>query len=310
MSNAARLRHILVRVLIGIVAVVLGLATLLAGWMWYVIASHDTETLPPRHGQVDTELFARDGARQPLLVGLGGSEGGSAWASDVWAPQRERFLDQGYAMLAVGYFGSKTTPDRLDRISLDAVQAAIDRAAADPRIDGNCVVLIGGSKGAELALSLASREPKIRGVVALVPGDAVFAGLTDALTTSSWTWQNEPLPFLPVPWNATGDLIAGNLRAVFEASRAALPEHPDTAIAVERINGPILFVSATKDEMWPSKEMSDAMMQRLDANTFVHPHQHLPVDGGHGAPLDHFDAVEAFLAENIGTDGRCGAAPR
>lgn len=119
-------------------------------------------------------------------------------------------------------------------------------------------MLIGGSKGAELALSLASREPKIRGVVVLVPGDGVFAGLTDALTTSSWTWRNEPLPFLPVPWNVTGDLIADNLRAVFAASRSALPEHPDAAIAVENINWPILFVSAKKDEMWPSREMSDA----------------------------------------------------
>lgn len=309
MNNAARFRRILVRTVIGIVALVLCLATLLAGWMWYVIASHDTETLPVRHGQVDSQLFARDGAPQPLLVGLGGSEGGNSWASDAWAPQRERFLSQGYAMLTLGYFGSPDTPERLDRISLDAVMDAIDRAAADPRIDGRCVVLLGGSKGAELALSLASREPEIRGVVALVPGDGVFAGLTDALTTSSWTWRNEPLPFLPVPWNVTGDLIVGNLRAVFAASRAALPEHPDAAIAVENINGPILFVSATKDEMWPSSEMSDAMMKRLDANAFAYPHQHLPIEGGHAAPLDHFDAVETFLAEHIGTDGRCGNRP-
>ena len=112
-----------------------------------------------------------------------------------------------------------------------------------------------------------------------------------------------------MPWNVTGDLLAGNLCAVFAASCAALPEHPDAAIAVENINGPILFVDATKDEIRPSSEMSDATMKRLDANAFAHPHRHLPIKGGHAAPLDHFNAVETFLAEHIGTDGRCGNGP-
>lgn len=306
MSNAARLRRIVLRIVFGILALLLVLAALVAAWVWYTIASHDTERLPERHGQVATQLFAREGTPQPLLVGFGGSEGGNAWAGDAWQKQRERFLSQGYAMLAVGYFGMPDTPERLDRISLDAVADAIDRAAADPRVDGGCIVLIGGSKGAELALSLASRDPDIRGVVALVPGDAVFAGLTDALTTSSWTWQGAPLSFLPVPLSATGHLIAGDLRAVFASSRATLPEHPDAAIPVEKINGPILFVSATQDEMWPSREMSDAMMQRLDRHGFTHAHEHLVMEGGHAEPLDHFPDIEAFLATHIGTDGRCG----
>jgi hypothetical protein len=65
--------------------------------MWCIITSHDTETLPVRHVQVDSQLFARDGAPPPPLVGLGRSEGGT-WASDEWAPQRERFLSQDCAM--------------------------------------------------------------------------------------------------------------------------------------------------------------------------------------------------------------------
>ena len=307
MSNAARIRRTLVRLAIGLVAIVSALVLLVVGWTWYVIASHDTEHLPARHGGVDAKLFARDGAPQPLLVGLGGSEGGNAWASDVWAAQRERFLAQGYAMLALGYFGSPDTPERLDRISLDAIAAAIGRAAADPRIDARCVILVGGSKGAELALSLAARDPAIRGVIALVPGDAVFASLTDAMTPSSGTWHDQPLPFLPVPWSTTPDLVTGNLRAVFARTREGLPDLPSAAIEVERIHGPILFLSATRDELWPSREMADAMMQRLDANGFAHAHRHIAIDGGHAAPLDHFDKVETFLAEHVGVDGACGA---
>ena len=139
-----------------VVCIVAVLALLLAAYMWWVVARFDTRTLPARHGQVDAELFARDGGKHPLIVGFGGGEGGNAWATNTWRKQRERFLDQGYAMLAVGYFGTPNSPEKLDRISLDGVHAAIMKAAQDPRVDGRCIAVIGGSRGAELALLLAS----------------------------------------------------------------------------------------------------------------------------------------------------------
>lgn len=278
------------------------LLIMLPGWMY------DTESLPERHGQVDTKLFLGKGASQPLLVGFGGSEGGNAWASDRWQAQRQRFLDQGYAFMAVGYFGMPGTPKHLDRIALDAIHRAIRRAGANPRIDGRCVVLLGGSKGAELALALASHYPDIRGVIGLVPGHAVFAGLTPALTTSSFSLGGKPLPFVPVPWSATPGLLAGDHRAAFDAmltDRAAVDR---AAIAVERINGPILLLSATRDEMWDSTRMSDAIVARLAQKRFAFPYRHIAVEGGHNEPLDRFADVEAFLRGPVAAACRAPAA--
>ena len=275
--------------------IVVALALLVAAWMWWVVERFDTETLPPRHGQVDVELFARDGGKRPLIVGLGGGEGGNAWASARWTPQRERFLDQGYALLALGYFGTPNSPETLDRISLDGVHAAIVEAGKDPRVDGRCVAIIGGSRGAELALLLPSHYPDIDAVVAIVPGSAVFPALTDAMTTGGFSLHDKPLPFVPMTWGATPYLLVGDLRGAFETimqDRAAMQR---AAIAVENINGPIQFVSASRDEMWPSKEMADAMMLRLKAKGFRHPVEHLVVQGGHGEPLDEFPKMEAFL---------------
>ena len=276
-----------------IIAVVLFL--LFAALAWYTIASHDTEHLPEHHGKVHSELFVGAGPKQRLLVGFGGSEGGNAWASDRWQAQRQRFLDRGYAFLALGYFGAEGIPRQLDRISLDAVHEAIVAAASDPRIDASCIGLIGGSKGAELALVLASQFDDIDGVVAIVPGHAVFAGLTDAMTTSSFTLAGTPLPFVPVPWSTTPALLTGDLRRAFELMIADTSAVQPALIPVERINGPILFVSARKDEFWPSTEMSELMMQRLNAHASPHAHQHLAIDGDHAAPLDHFAAIEGFL---------------
>ncbi|HSD16051.1 MAG TPA: acyl-CoA thioester hydrolase/BAAT C-terminal domain-containing protein [Thermomonas sp.] len=275
--------------------IVVALVLLLAVYMWWVVESFDTETLPPRHGQVDVELFAREGGKRPLLVGLGGGEGGNAWASPRWKPQRERFLDQGYALLALGYFGTPNSPEKLDRISVDGVHAAILEAAQDPRVDGRCIAIVGGSRGAELALLLASHYPDIRAVVAIVPGSAVFPALTDAMTTPGFSFRDSSLPFVPMTWGATPDLLVGNLRGAFESIMQDEAAMQRAAIAVEKINGPVQFVSASRDEMWPSKEMADAMMQRLKANGFRHPSDHLVVQGGHAEPLDEFPKMEAFL---------------
>ena len=284
--------------------IAVGLVLLLAVYMWWVVERFDTKTLPPRHGQVDVELFAREGGKRPLLVGLGGGEGGNAWASARWKPQRERFLDQGYALLALGYFGTPNSPEKLDRISLDGVHAAILKAAQDPRVDGRCIAIVGGSRGAELALLLASHYPDIKGVVAIVPGSAVFPALTDAMTTGGFSLRDKPLPFVPMTWGATPDLLVGNLRGAFESIMQDEAAMQRAAIAVEKINGPVQFVSASRDEAWPSKEMSDAMMQRLKAKGFRHHAEHLVVQGGHGEPLDEFPKMEAFLQRHF--RARCG----
>jgi len=278
-----------------VLGVVLAALALLAGWMWWVVERFDTETLPARHGQVDVELFAPDGGKRPLLVGLGGSEGGNAWASPRWRGQRERFLVQGYAFLALGYFGTPESPQHLDRISLDGVHAAIRRAAQDPRVDGRCIALVGGSRGAELALLLASHYPDIRAVVAIVPGSAVFPALTDAMTTPGFSLHDRPLPFVPMTWGATPDLLVGNLRGAFETIMRDEAAMARAAIPVERIRGAVYFVSASQDEAWPSKEMADAMMSRMRAHGFGHHTDHLVVRGGHAEPLDEFPKMEAFL---------------
>jgi len=288
-----------IRIIKWLIFSVVALALLLVAWVQWTVWSFDTVTLPARHGGVDVQLYARDGAPRPLLVGLGGSEGGNAWTRGMWKAQRERFLDQGYAMLAVGYFGTPNSPEKLDRVSLDGIHDAILNAAKDPRVDARCIALIGGSRGAELALLLASHYPDISAVVAMVPGSAVFPALNDALTTPGFSLHDKPLPFVPVPWSATPNLLVHDLRGAFDKMVTNTAAMDAAAIPVERINGPIYFVSASQDEFWPSRDMSDGMMARLKQHGFQHPAEHLVVEGGHSEPLDEFPKMEAFLQHNF-----------
>jgi dienelactone hydrolase len=255
--------------------------------------------LPENHGRVQSILFLGQGENQPLIVALGGSEGGNAWASDRWKATRDKFVSAGYAFLALGYFGAEGTPEHLDRISIESVHRAILDAAKNSKIDHNRIALVGGSKGAELALLMASYFKDIDCVVAMVPGRCAFPALTSGASTSSWTYNGKEVPFVPAPWAAVPSMIKHDLRRAFEIMLEDKEAVGKAAIKVENINGPILLVSAKEDEMWPSTEMSNEMMKRLNAQQFKFTHEHLAVDGGHSEVLDYFDYVLSFLSKNF-----------
>ena len=284
------------------------LILLVVGGYSYLVLSFDTINFPDNHGNVEAELFLGEGDKQPLIVGFGGSEGGNAWASDYWKELRDEFISQGYAILAIGYFGAKGTPENLDRIALEGIHQAILETANHPKINSECIAVIGGSKGGELSLLLASHFPEIKTVIAIVPGSAVFPALTIAMNTPSFSLNGDPLPFVPVPWSATPALIKGDLRAVWEEMLKNEKAVKQAAIQVENINGPIFFVSATQDEFWPSKEMSDTMMQRLQTHDFAFYADHLAVEGSHATPFGSFDDIEAFMKIHFLNNDQIGCA--
>lgn len=283
----------------------------LGAYTAWAIQSVDPDVLPAHHGKVDARFFAGPESAQPkpLLVAFGGAEGRNLWASRRWEAERQKFLDEGYALLAVAYFGLPGLPEKLDRIALEGVHAAIEQAARHPDVDGRCVALMGVSKGGELALLLASRYPDIDAVAAIVPGHAVFVAITDAMNTSSFSHEGEPVPFVPLPWKATLPLIAGDKRKVFDLMTADTAAVERALIPVERINGPVFFMSATQDEFWDSNGMSDAMMARLQAANFPHATAHVAIEGDHPEPTRHLDEVRRFLATNFRgrTESGCAA---
>jgi uncharacterized protein len=258
-----------------------------------------TPALSEAHGKVQTELFLGEGDDQPLIVGFGGGEGGNAWASARWSGTREKFIEQGYAFLSIGYFGAEGIPPELDRVSLNAIHEAILAAAQNPRVNGQKIALIGGSKGAELALNLASRYPEISAVVGIVPSHVSFPATNLSASTSSWMYDGEEVPFVPMGWSALPSLLKSDMRGAYSVMLKNQEAAEAAAIAVERINGPILLVSATRDEMWPSTSMSEAMVRRLEAARFPHHYEHLVIEGGHAEPLKHFDRILSFLNDHF-----------
>lgn len=248
---------------------------------------------------VESKLYLGKGQNQPLIVGLGGSEGGNAWASDHWKETRDQFIEKGYAFLALAYFGAKGTPDTLQTISIEDVHNAIEVAAGNKNINKRKIAIVGGSRGADLALLIGSYYPNITCVVGIVASHATFPGNTNHFTTSTWTYQGTELPFAPVNEEAVPFLMKGDLRGTFEAMLKDTAAEEKALIKVENINGPILLISATKDEIAPTTPMAEKMIARLKANKFKHPFEHVAIEGNHGEPLKHFHLVFNFLEKHF-----------
>ena len=172
-------------------------------------------------------------------------------------------------------------------------------ATKNKKINKHKIAITGGSRGGDLALLTGSYFKDIKCVVATVPGHVAFPGHTNHFTNSAWTFDNKELPFVPVDEEAVPFLLKHDLRGTFTAILKNSIAEEKGVIKVERINGPLLLLSATKDDHIPGVEMCDKMIARLKANKFKYALKHIVIEGGHGEPLKHFNLIFKFLENNF-----------
>jgi len=257
-----------------------------------------TPSISSNHGGLDTHLYLNKNSNQPLVVAFGGGSGGNDWERRYLKDKRDTLLAHGYAVLAIGYFKTENAPNALDRISLNTIADTIlNIAKRTPQIDTTRIILMGASKGGELVLNLASRYTCFKGVVALSTSHVSFPALTISANTSSWLFNNEEVAYVPAPFKTIMPAIKGDLYGAFSIMLEDTTAVAKAEIPVERINGPILIISADKDEQWPATKMSEQLVNRLITRKFPYLYEHVVVSGNHIEPLNHFDKVVAFLDE-------------
>lgn len=204
---------------------------------------------------VGTLFLQREATAHGVVLVLGGSEGGADES------RAAIIASHGFDTLALAYFGMDGLPAELADIPLEYVERAITWVRERPQTRNLPLVIEGDSKGAELALLIAARDPFVKGVIALAPSSSTFEGFStrQGVRRASWAVSGVPLSYAdnPIPAAVKAQIKADRAaqRAVsFRAQYMALatPPKPESTIAVEKISGPLLLVAGADDQLWPS----------------------------------------------------------
>jgi dienelactone hydrolase len=159
---------------------------------------------------------------------------------------------RGFTAYALPYFRFGNLPSRLERIPLEYFETEIEWF----RKQVDSLALMGNSKGGEFSLVLGTLLD-IDKIVAYVPSCATYGGFPN-FHLPAWTYRGKDFPIAPVfpdekitmPIVATPFFLKG-----FDQLQESL-------IPVEKIKCPLLIISGDDDQMWPSNQFGDRIVEK------------------------------------------------
>lgn len=200
--------------------------------------------------------------KRPAVLVLHGSEG-SLQFTDFTA---KSLAEEGYPSLALRYFGGENQPKHLEEVPIESLDRAVDWLSKRQEVDRNKIVILGFSRGAELALTYASMNNKIKAAVAIAPSCMRYQGFIDMFTSTSkaaFTYKGKPLSHAVIEFGkkSPAEVYGDSLKA---------PSDAPQWIQAHNINGPILLFSGQKDVVWPSSILTAKLVEWLKERKFRH----------------------------------------
>ena len=256
-------------------------------------------------GVVGTLFYTEGKLEQPVVAVWGGSDGGDFVRKNpaVMASVRE-LVKYGYAVLSITYFDptgrSKELPRELKRIPLEYFEQTFAWVQKQPDLKKNTLALYGTSRGAELALLLASRYDIVDVVIAGVPSSYVWGSYSMFWVRKDWSaiLQTDPCQ---AAWTWQGKDIANichNYQLNYNPWHKIIEntnQVKNYAIPVEKSTASVLLTSGIHDDVWPSAQMSERIISRLELNNYTYPYQHISYGTGHGVHSNSWQDVFSFI---------------
>jgi dienelactone hydrolase len=241
----------------------------------------------------------------PGIILLSGSDGGIPGENAIPKSFIEELVSHGYIVLALAYFGVDDLPSDLENIDLKYFESAIQWFQLHPDVKKDGIVIMGQSRGGELALILGTVLNTLKAIVAYAPSSMITGGFPYP-NQPAWKYNNHPLtPYLGalsgidpnltelddlnkstheklIPIHANTEQDPFIIADLFSARN--LIEHAKLAeIPVEKINCPILLFSGGKDAIWTSTYYCKSIIKRLNAHKSPVKCKHVNYeDAGHG----------------------------
>jgi uncharacterized protein len=231
----------------------------------------------------------------PIIV-LGGSDGGIRMKEIT-----RSYAMEGFAALNVAYFDYKDLPKHLAKIPVEYFQKSIKWILSQDYVKSSSVVLHGFSRGAELALLLASEYPDISVAIAMSGSNLRWGGFggfgedrdPSADMKPAWIKDGVPMPYMKTEFDTVeyykcknnAEYVKRYLLDTIAVRRASIP--------IQRSNAAFLLISGRNDDIWPSKQMNQNAIKLLNSVNYKHNYQHLLING----VFHYFDLKSTIYAD-------------
>ncbi|XP_075041738.1 acyl-coenzyme A amino acid N-acyltransferase 1-like [Mixophyes fleayi] len=216
---------------------------------WYV--SPGVQRLQVREGRVRGALFipAGEGPFPGVIDLFGGFGGLIEFRSSLLA-------SRGFACLALAYFRFDDLPKSLDHVDLKYFEEAAHLLSSHPKVSRGGVGVVGVSKGADVALAMASYLPQVSATVCI----------NGPIAVTNNTLSYGDLVQRGIPYQRERILITHS--GAFNCTRIlgdiSKPEHQDSIIPLERARGPILFLVGENDQSCDSLFFANESLVRAE----------------------------------------------
>ncbi|XP_053557082.1 acyl-coenzyme A amino acid N-acyltransferase 2 [Bombina bombina] len=200
---------------------------------WYVAPG--VQRIQIREGRVRGALFLPPGDGPfPGVIDLFGSIGGLVEFRSSLLSSR------GFAALALAYFAYEDLPSTTEHIDLTYFEEAAQLLINNPKVSGDGIGVVGVSKGAEIALAMASYLPQVKATVC-INGNTSVNGIT---------LRYRDLFIRGIPYHLEKLQVTdfGAIKLVDTVEYVAEPEHEDYIIPLEKARGSIIFMVGEDDQ--------------------------------------------------------------
>lgn len=224
-------------------------------------------------------------ADAPVVIVLGGSSGG------MRTQYGEYLAQNGIAALTLAYFRFGSLPETLDNIPVEYVHKAIDYLQTVEGINGDKIGLWGASRGAELAFLSATTDSRVKSVAVTTPSKVAWHG---ARGLHAWTYKGKGVSSLSFERQSSKPIFTRVEQALKYKEKVKAAQ-----FSFEKVNGPILLISAKNDQIWPSFQMSEDIEGYLKKRSFDHTVTHLTYPTGHTFDQRYRPKVRASILKHF-----------
>lgn len=242
----------------------------------------------------------------PAVMILNGSGGG------INEHRAALYASHGYIAFALAYFKAPGLSNYISNTPLEYFKTGLDWLRETYQPLNNFVAINGQSRGGELVLLLASIFPEdVSAVVAYVPGAVVHSGQNAADPNvgregPAWLFDGKPVAHIwennkTATWAPfdEGPSPHRHERAILTALQD--PDAVERArIRVEKIQAPIILLSATDDGAWPSSLYSKMVVDHLAKHNFNYDVRWVDTeDGGHGIVFPYVPTTQIIYKHPV-----------